>query len=369
VYRKMLRPPRVSVPNGAYLALRDRDGALVGRGFLNRRSQIAFRIVADPADPTDPRRLFDLRLGQALALRTEVLGIANHTDCYRLVHGEGDRLSGLVIDRYGKTAVVSVYALAYVAHAEQLEAALRSLQGIERVIFQADARSEQLEHFQLPPLPCGLEETVREGRVRYRVDLSSGHKTGLFLDQRDNRHRIAGLAAGRRVLDLCTNAGGFALSAAVSGRARRVIGVDLDEDALARARDNARLNRARIDWKHADLFPFLRERSAARDGFDVVILDPPKLARTRSEVEAALRRYRQMNALAMAVVAPRSLLATFSCSGSVSEEAFLHMLAAASREAGRRARVIAYLGAAPDHPVSLEFPEGRYLKGALLQVE
>ncbi len=369
IFRKMIAAPREGVPNGSYLELVDRAGQRVGRGILNRRSEVAFRLLGGPDAPESFEELLDLRLADAVGLRVRTLRLPARTDAWRAVNSEGDRLSGLVVDRYGATCVVSVFSQGYVAHAEAVEAALRRIEGVTRVLFRSDDRTEKLEGFRLPPLPDGLHETVREGRVKYRVDLSHGHKTGLFLDQRENRALVASLAEGRRVLDLGTNAGGFALAAAVEGRARRVTAVDLDEVALGCADRNARLNRVQVDFVHGDLFPFLRDRIEAGERDDVVVLDPPKLARDRREIAQGLAVYREMNTLAFGVVAPGGLLLTCSCSGAVSEEDFLETLRRAARAAGRPARVIEVRGAAPDHPVALDFPEGRYLKAVLLKVD
>lgn len=368
VFKKMVTSPGDAVANGAWTELRDRNGQLLGRGFLNRKSEIAFRIVAGPRDPKQLPELLESRLKSAWHLRSHVLGIAKRSDAWRWVHAEGDGLSGLIIDRYGPTAVVGLYARGWVLHAEMLEEMLKSFRGIERVLFVADEQVARKEGFQLPP-PAGAEpQTIQEDGVRYVLDLARGHKTGLFLDQRDNRALTRSLAKGRHVLDLCTNTGGFALAARAGG-AQSVTAVDLDEEVLELARKNARENRSKIHFEHADLFPFLRanlERGGTRP--DMIVLDPPKLARGKGEVEKALGQYGDMNALAMRTLANGGLLFTFSCSGAVSEGEFLGMLRRAAREARVQARTLQVVGAAPDHPVSFDYPEGRYLKGALVQV-
>lgn len=367
VYRKMLEPAPSQLQNGAYALLVSRQGEPLARGFLNRRSEIGFRVVAGPDGPEGVEDLLSRRIQDAWRLRTELLKLDATTNAYRVVNAEGDGLSGLTLDRYGKTCVAGVYSIAYIANAEALERVIKRLPGIERVHFRADERSQSLEEFRLPKPEPGLEETVREGAIEYRVDLSSGHKTGLFLDQRENRALFGGLAKGRNVLDLCTNAGGFALVAA-HARATSVTAIDLDEVALERARGNARKNKLTIDFQHADLFPFLREKTASGTRFEAVVLDPSKLAKHRGEAREALMTYREMNVLAMKAVAEGGVLFTFSCSGSVSESEFLEMLQRAADEAGRRVRVLEIRGAGPDHPIAMDFPEGRYLKGVLLHL-
>jgi 23S rRNA (cytosine1962-C5)-methyltransferase len=190
----------------------------------------------------------------------------------------------------------------------------------------------------------------------------SKHKTGFFLDQRDNRKELAGFCAGRRVLDLCCNTGGFAVYAKALGGAAEVVGVDLDEQALALARQNANLNQARIRFVQADLFPWLRDVLPSGQRFDVVVLDPSKQTRDREAVGYALKRYFDMNRLALQAVAPGGLFLTCSCTGLVGEEDFLETLRRAAWQAGRTFQVLRIAGAAPDHPFLVHVPEGRYLK-------
>lgn len=368
IYRKRLARPDDATESGSYVGLRDPTGRLLARGLFHRKSEIAFRILGGPRAPA---RLEDLLFGRveaAVRLRTDVLALPKRSDAYRLVNAEGDGLSGLVVDRYADTCVVSAYSLGWVKSAELVESVLSSLPGVRRVLYRADPRTQKLEGFRLPAIPPGLGVTVKEGGLRFNVDLSEGHKTGLFLDQRDNRARMAELARGRSTLDLCTNAGGFALSCRGPGKASAVTAVDLDEKALEAARRNAKLNDLRVRFEHADVYPWLRERGAAGDRFDLVVLDPPKLAAGPKEVEAGCRRYLDMNRLALEICSDDALMMTCSCSGAVSEDRFLSVIRNAASDAHRSVRVLELRGPAPDHPVSIDFPEGRYLKAALLHV-
>jgi 23S rRNA (cytosine1962-C5)-methyltransferase len=368
VFKKMLLYPPARVANGSFCGLRARTGERVGFGFVNRRSEIAFRIIGGP-DDADLAALIRARLGAAHDLRTQVLRLHEVTDAARIVHGEADGLSGLAVDRYGRVLSVLVYSLGWVRNAEVLEAELRRLPDVDRVVFHGDSRSAELEGFSIPEPTGAATSEIEEHGVRFQVDLAGKHKTGFFMDQRDNRSLVARHVRGKRVLDLCTNAGGFAIHARKRGEARQVTAVDLDEQVLAVARKNAKRNAAGVDFVHADLFDWLRERADASRAFDVVVLDPHKLASGKHDLPGAMRKYHDMNKLAFAAVAPRGLFFTFSCSGAVSEAAFGAMVAEAARSAGRRGRVLRYLGAAPDHPVALDFPEGRYLKGLMLQVD
>jgi 23S rRNA (cytosine1962-C5)-methyltransferase len=197
----------------------------------------------------------------------------------------------------------------------------------------------------------------------------SKHKTGFFLDQRDNRHLLASFCKGKRVLDLCCNTGGFSVYAKSAGGADEVIGVDLDEQALALARQNAGLNQVRVRFVQADLFPWLRDSIAAGQRFDIVVLDPAKQTRDREEVSYALKRYLDMNRLALQAVAPGGIFLTCSCTGLISEADFLDTLRRAAWQAGRSVQVLRVAGAGADHPFLLHVPEGRYLKAVFCRVD
>jgi 23S rRNA (cytosine1962-C5)-methyltransferase len=205
--------------------------------------------------------------------------------------------------------------------------------------------------------------------LTFRVAVGSSHKTGFFLDQRDNRFALSQLTGGKRVLDLCCNTGGFGIYARARGGAGEVIGLDLDEKALELARENARLNRAQVRFVQADLFTWLRDVIPNGERFDVVVLDPAKLTRDREALDQALRKYCDMNRLALQVVAPGGIFLTCSCTGLVSEADFLESVRRASWQAGRSLQVFKIAGAAPDHPFLLHAPEGRYLKAVYARVQ
>ncbi len=219
----------------------------------------------------------------------------------------------------------------------------------------------------VPPTPAPT--VIHEHGVRFHAAPGTRHKTGFFTDQRDNRRLLAGFCGGRRVLDLCCNSGGFGITAKTIGGADEVVGVDLDEEILAIAEQNARLNKARVRFVQADIFHWLRDVSGSADGgFDVVVLDPAKMTRDREQVIPALKKYLDMNKLALGAVKPGGLLLTCSCTGLVSEAQFLDMLRRAAFYANRTLQVLAVTGAGPDHPWQAHVPESRYLKAALCRV-
>jgi 23S rRNA (cytosine1962-C5)-methyltransferase len=340
-FRKMVVKPETGIRAGAIVDVVDRNGAPLGCGFYNPRSEIAVRMLGVHEDG-----LVERRLAAALDFRAR---LDIRADAYRVCHAEGDGLPGLVIDRYADVASVQVFSLGIVQHLD----AVRKL--FPRTFVQADERSATLEGFRLPPEAPPEGVVIQEHGVQFRVDFARGHKTGFFCDQRENRRAVAALSAGKDVLDLCCYTGGFAVSAAKAG-ARRVTAVDLDEEALETARRNAKLNRVKVDFLHADTFNYLRQ---SKERFDVVILDPPKMARDRDEIVKARRAYYDMNRLAARAVKPGGILVTCSCTGLVQEHEFMEIVHLASE---RELRTFRIAGAGPDHPMSSLYPEGRYLK-------
>ena len=368
IFQKMVEKPAGRLPPGSVVDILDRDGRWVGRGFYNGHSRIALRVLTtDPAEAIDDA-FFARRLAQAIALRRDWLGLDAVTDAYRLVHAEGDGLSGLVVDRFGPTLVLEFFAAGMYRFRSVIQDALAAHYPGSRFYWFAEEHIQKQESFDCrlpePPPP----DVITEHGLRFRVTPGSKHKTGFFLDQRDNRRELASFCAGRRVLDLCCNTGGFAIYAKVRGGADEVIGIDLDEQAIALAKQNANLNQARIRFVQADLFPWLRDVIATGQRFDVVVLDPSKQTRAREEVSAALKRYLDMNRLALQVVAPGGIFLTCSCTGLVSEEMFLDTLRRAAWQAGRTVQVLRVSGAAPDHPFLVHVPEGRYLKAVFCRV-
>jgi 23S rRNA (cytosine1962-C5)-methyltransferase len=385
VYRKMVRAADDAARPGDIVHVYDKAGTLFGRGLYNPHSQIVVRMLTWGDEPVDDA-FWRSRLSRALHFRSQ-LGLDRHTDAYRLVHAEGDELSGLIVERFADTLVFEPFSLGMFQQRDRILPLLAELLGPPtsldnpehaatewRVLIRADARVERLERFQAPALTKQLREgapdrvTIRENNIRFRVDFREGHKTGFFCDQRDNRRRFAALCDGADVLDLCCYTGGFSLAAKLLGNAREVTGVDLDEDMIAVAKDNANLNQTRIKFVYADVFTFLRQMLQNGRQFDAVVLDPPKLAIYRAEYREALAKYVDFNALAMQVVRPNGVLLTCSCSGLVSPSAFRESVHRAGQRAGRRVQLFDQTAAGPDHPVMLNCPESAYLKACWLRV-
>ncbi|GIW88657.1 MAG: oxidoreductase [Isosphaeraceae bacterium] len=372
VYRKMVQGPEPGRPpaRGEIVRINDAGGSVLGYGLWNPRSQIAVRTLTR-GDRPPSSEFWSARIEDAVRLRTECLGLDAVTNAYRVVHAEADGLSGLIADRLGEVLSIECFSLGIYRRARALAELLRKRMGLAHYRVRVDERVQLQEDFTAEPLvspdaPGSI--TIQEHGIRYRIRFDAAHKTGFFCDQRDNRDRLAAYCAGRAVLDVCCYTGGFHLNALIRGRAREVTGVDLDEQALALARENAHLNQVRTHLVHADGFGYLRQMDANGRRYGVVVLDPPKLATHRDELGAAKKKYYDLNALALRVVEPGGLLLTCSCSGLIGADEFRGVVRAAARAVGRPVRLIAETGAAPDHPVSLEIPETAYLKALWLIV-
>jgi 23S rRNA (cytosine1962-C5)-methyltransferase len=368
IFQKMVEKPARRLPGGSVVDVLDRDGQWVGRGFYNGHSRIALRMLSTDQGEAIDEAFFAHRIERAIALRREWLGLDAVTDAYRLIHSEGDELSGLVVDRFGSILVLEFFAAGMYRFRQAIQNALTAHYPESQFYWFAEEHIQKQESFDCwspePPTPT----TITENGVRFRVAPGSKHKTGFFLDQRENRKRLASFCGGRRMLDLCCNTGGFAVYAKALGGAEEVTGIDIDESAVALAKGNANLNQARIRFVQADLFAWLREVLPGGQRWDVVVLDPSKQTRDREDVDFALKRYLDMNRLALQAVALGGVFLTCSCTGLVGETEFLNTLRRAAWQAGRTVQVLAVSGAGPDHPYLVHVPEGRYLKAIFCRV-
>jgi 23S rRNA (cytosine1962-C5)-methyltransferase len=363
-----------SPADGDVVDLATHEGRFVARGLWNSASRLRVRLYTFAAEVQLDDALWRARLESAVALRRS-LGLDAREGAARLVNSEGDDLSGLVVDRYGDYLAVQVAALAMARRLDTLADTLMDLVTPRGILLRgADRGLAKLEGLQLPDrLLRGAAPDgpifVREYGLTFGVDLTEGQKTGYYLDQRDNRQAAARYARGRRVLDMFCYSGGFAVACAVSGGARSVLAVDGSSRAAALARANADMNgAANVAVETADAFEKL---DALRDGgerFGMVILDPPKFARSRATAEDALRAYHRINRVGVDLLDPGGILVTCSCSGSVSRDAFLEMLGGVAQRAGRPLQFLECRGAGPDHPVSASCLEGEYLKCVIARV-
>jgi len=360
--------------DGDVVDLATHEGRFIARGIWNASSRLRVRLYAFESDVPLDAPFWRSRIDAAIALR-RTLGLDDRSGAARLINSEGDDLSGLIVDRYGDHLAIQVTSLAMAgrldAICDALEAAVKPA-GI--LLRGADRGLSKLEGLHLPDrvirgtAPEG-PVFIREGSLSWGVDLTEGQKTGFYLDQRDNRRAAALLARDRRVLDLFCYSGGFAVTCAITGSARNVLAVDGSAKATALARANADFNgAANVTVETADAFARIDSLAAAGEKFGMVILDPPKFARSRGAIEEALRAYHRINRVAVDLLEPGGILVSCSCSGSVSRDDFLEMLSAVAQRSGRQIAMLECRGAAPDHPVSASCLEGEYLKCIIARV-
>ena len=358
--------------SGATVDVVTSGGKFLARAAYSPASQIRARVwTFDPAQAVDADFLRQ-RIAASAARRAAMLD-PRHTAC-RLVHGEADGLPGVIVDRYADTLVVQLSAAGPEAWREVIIAALAALPDVACVYERSDVEVRSLEG--LAPrtgvvhgtLPAAV--TVVEDGLAFVVDVAHGHKTGFYLDQRDSRHIVRAQAAGRAVLNMFCYTGAFSL-AALAGGAHSVLSIDSAAEALAGARANLAANpelpTERATWREGDAFTELRRLRDAGASFDMIVLDPPKFAPTAAHAERAARAYKDINLLALKLLRDGGLLATFSCSAAIDAKLFAQILAGAAQDAATDAAVVARFSASADHPVTLAFPEGDYLKGLLLR--
>src|SRR5688572_1473222 len=317
IFQKMVEKPAVKPRPGSIVDIVDATGAWVGRGFYNGHSRIALRVLTEDPDEAIDEAWFHRKIAAAVQLRRDVLGLEAVSDGWRVVHSEGDGLSGLVVDRYGDLLVVEYFSAGMFRHREWVLAALRAQFPGARFYAFAEDHVQKQESFDLRAPDAPQPSVITEFGVKFRASPGSGHKTGFFADQRDNREFLARFCTDARMLDICCNSGGFAIYAKARGGAREAIGIDLDEGILEIAKKNAKLNNADVKFVQADLFHWLRDAGNRGEQFDVVVLDPAKLTRDREQVIPALKKYNDMNKLALSVVKPGGVFLTCSCTGLV----------------------------------------------------
>ena len=359
----MVRCSSPDAQPGDIVAVFDKAGERFGSGFWNPRSEIAVRMLRFDGEEAGEPCLRQL-LETAVELRHDVLDLPARTNAYRVVHAEGDGLSGLIVDRFDHVLSVQVHSLGIWKRIDFILEVLEGLLRTSELRVNVDGHVGRTEGI---PLSRDWERTARRARIEesglaFEVDFDTGHKTGYFCDQRENRLRLAGLVEGKRVLDVCTYTGGFAVAAGKLGKAAEVTGVDLDEKAIEQARRNANINHAKVRWVHADAFSWARQMAKNGESWDVVVCDPPKFIPSRAEFDEGLKKYYDLNRLALELVRPGGIFVTCSCSGLFSEHDFERMLAGTARRVGRRVQIFEKTGAGADHPVLTNNPESRYLK-------
>jgi 23S rRNA (cytosine1962-C5)-methyltransferase len=372
--------------NGDIVEVRTAEGQTLAWGFFSPESQIVCRLFAfvEGMNATgkwsgyelNPSMQFDTafwegKINRALALRRHLIDSAT-TNCYRLLHAEGDFLPGVIADVYGDTVVLQILIKGTENLLPALEQALRK-EGFRYIFLKGKSSTHHLEG--LPqenrwlgePRPM-LPIEVKEHNVKFFVNPEKGQKTGFFIDQRENRRLLRSFSQGKRVLNTFAYTGGFSVYA-LAGGASEVVSVDISKEAIALSEENARLNFG-VQAAHkaiaADCFDYLRQMN---EDFDIIVLDPPAFAKNARAVPNASRGYKDLNYLAFKKIKPQSLLFTFSCSQNIDKVLFQKIVFGAAADAGREVRILQHLEQPADHPVNIYHPEGEYLKGLMIWVE
>jgi 23S rRNA (cytosine1962-C5)-methyltransferase len=381
IFRKMIGRIDPAAKNGDLVAVYDRDGKRFGSGLLSTQSQIGVRMLTFDDSPID-ESFINVRLEAAVKLRRDMLQLDKQTDAYRVVHAEGDALPTLIVDKLGDYAVVELFSFPMYRRLDAIKEQLTRILGVKHVLGRADEHVQSGEGFVMNDdagprgatphrSPDRKSIIITENGVRFQIDLTHGHKTGFFCDQRDNRMMLTQFTGGADMLDLCCYSGGFGVYAATLGKAKHVTAVDLDEDAIALAKRNANLNKvppSAYETIHNDTFPFLRQVQASAKQYDLVVLDPPKLIPTKEDFFEGRGKYFDMNKLALGCIKPGGILLTCSCSGLLPAEEFFNVLKGAARSANRRVQVLRATGPGADHPVMTDHPESAYLKALWCRV-
>ncbi len=358
---------------GEIVEVRAHDGRFLGRGYYNPRSQIRVRVLSWDESETVDADFWQRRIRAAWARRASPLVRGTGT-AWRAIHAESDNIPGLIVDVYGPYLVVQVLTLGIEVALEHIIPALVDVAQPRGILERSDVDVREQEG--LPPRvqvlwgePPPEQVYIEEGGHRFVVDVWKGHKTGFYLDQRENRALVARWAEGREVLNAFSYTGGFAVYALAAG-AKHVVNVDTSATFLAQGANNLTLNGfSRAQWanEEGNVFHVLRQYVTEGRTFDMIILDPPKFATSKANLPRAARGYKDINRLAFHLLREGGILATFSCSGLVDPDLFQKIVFSAAQDAGADGHILAYLSQPPDHPVLLTFPEGRYLKGLIVR--
>jgi 23S rRNA (cytosine1962-C5)-methyltransferase len=359
----------LEVKSGDLVEVLDNRGRFLGLGYYSQASQIAVRLLSREREEINAA-FFRRRLQQALAYRQRVKPGAT---CYRLVYGEGDLLPGLVVERFEDYLVVQFLTVGMEVNRELILSQLIELVKPTGIIERSDLPVRLLED--LPERSgcvygdCPEDLTIRDNGLRFKVDLVEGQKTGYFLDQSANRRAAAAYAPGRRVLDCFCHLGGFAIHAAAAG-ATGVLGVDISETATRQAAQNAELNgvAAACRFKTVNAFDFLREQTALKSTYDLVILDPPAFTKSKQTVESAVRGYKEINLRGLKLLPSGGVLVTCSCSHHLNAELFWEVITAAAVDAKKQIRLLERRTQGLDHPILAGVPETEYLKCFIFEV-
>lgn len=370
--REVVNPPE----NGADIDIYAADGSFLAKASYSPNSQIRARVWSFNAEEKIDQQFFERKIREAAEARTLMLEETGMSAC-RLVDAESDGLPGLIIDRYNNFLVLEVLSAGAEYHLKDITSALRTIYPDDNIYERSDVEvrtKEGLEsrkgviYGEEPPEELAIKEN---GGMQILVNIKEGHKTGYYLDQRDNRAALSKYCKGKSVLNCFSYTGGFSLYA-LRGRAKSVANVDVSQKALDIAKKNIVLNHldpGRVKFIREDVFAFLRKEKKAGHTYDVIVLDPPKFAESKSQLDKACRGYKDINMIAASIINPGGYLMTYSCSGHMTPDLFQKVVADALLDAGRDGQIVEFLTQASDHPVALPYPEALYLKGLVVRIK
>ena len=370
--KEVVNPPE----NGADIDIYAADGSFLARASYSPNSQIRARVWSFNAEEKIDQQFFERKIREAAEARTLMLEETGMSAC-RLVDAESDGLPGLIIDRYNNFLVLEVLSAGAEYHLKDITSALRNIYPDDNIYERSDVEvrtKEGLEsrkgviYGEEPPEELAIKEN---GGMQILVNIKEGHKTGYYLDQRDNRAALSKYCKGKSVLNCFSYTGGFSLYA-LRGRAKSVANVDVSQKALDIAKKNIVLNHldpGRVKFIREDVFAFLRKEKKAGHTYDVIVLDPPKFAESKSQLDKACRGYKDINMIAASIINPGGYLMTYSCSGHMTPDLFQKVVADALLDAGRDGQIVEFLTQASDHPVALPYPEALYLKGLVVRIK
>jgi 23S rRNA (cytosine1962-C5)-methyltransferase len=353
---------------GDIITLVDGKGGFIGRGYYNPASEISIRLLTFKDEPIDGTFLQD-RIQDAIAKRAF---LSDTTNARRLIFSEADGLPGLIVDQYNNTIVFQVFTLGMECMKEGFIRILADVVNPEYIYEKSDSpfrKIEKLKKIKKWWLYDGATNVeIHEGAAKFIVDIENGHKTGFYLDQRKSRAALKEISKGKTVLDLFCYTGGFSINAALGG-AKKVVGVDIKPQWLELARRNAALNGVsdKIEFREGDVFSILNDICESGEKFDIIVLDPPSFLRSKRDLIAAAKGYKEINALAFKVLSDGGVLCTFSCSHNMSNKIFSDVIKDAALGAGKKLTILKRCRQDKDHPIARDIPETEYLKGYFLK--
>ncbi len=371
VYQQAIDKANSYIPPGEIVRIVNSDNRFLAYGFYNKASALSLRILElDESSIPDEKWIYK-KIEEAIGRRDKILN--NETDSCRLVYSESDYLPGLIVDKYGDYLVLQIHTTGMERFKNSIIDFLNKLVQPQRIIEKHDPRIRELEHLEniIPDENIPIESlTIIESGIRYKMVIGSGQKTGFYCDQRDNRVSVASYAEGKKVLDCFSYTGSFALHC-LKNKAQHVLRIDSNHDALSLGNENIVQNGFSLEHSPSlcgDVFELLREFRDGNKTFDMIILDPPKLASTKREKDRAFRAYKDINLFAMKLLNPNGILASFSCSRCITRDDLRILLSWAAKDARRQPHIITTLSQPEDHPINVFFPESEYLKGFICRV-